>query len=1013
MVLTAGLLLAACGLYAQTPTLSVGGNKKSEEVYLRKLDMQVEVVGNIATTRFTMSFKNRTGRILEGELTFPLPEGVTVSHYALDINGRMREAVPVEKARATQVFEEIEQRRVDPGLLERVEGNNFRTRIYPIPAHGTRTISIGYEQELTAEEGALRYRLPTDFGEAIEDFSLEATVWQSGRAPQVESGAGELRFDRQGTAFISTFERKDYLPSKLLAFSLPVDRAAPQIFVQPASGSWYFMASTWPEVERRPKVWSDRIGIIWDASLSGRQRDLQRELELIEAIVKQKQALSVTLFLLDNRFTQAGTFAITGGDWSALRRALEAVEYDGGTDFSAVKLPAAPQEYLFFSDGLSTLGAAEFPADKPVHCISSSPKADYSALRWIASQSAGKSVNLNALSQAQAIDELMNETLHFLGVKHPQSVRELYPSIATPVRGNFSVAGIMSSPQAEITLLFGYGNRITFEKTIALDGRQAAAQGNIHRVWAQKKIAELDMRYGRNKQELTELGQQFGIVTRGTSLIVLETLEDYLTYQITPPAELLREYNRARKGREDRLQQQQRDLLAEARAAASSLQKWWKQDFTPVQPKYPQPDEVAAISEPSDEEAIVVSEVLNIVENDVRMGQVEMSFSSIPPMDFAPVEEAPTQLDEVVVIGYGTARRSMTTGSVSSVSEDSRRIRVRGQASMAAPVEQEMMASAEPMGSSPARRAQQGTITLVEIKQDRDYLERLTGDLDVDYDKYLELRETYLSSPVFYFDMADWFFQKGDTERALRILTSIADLELENASLYRLLGYRLKQYGQYELEAWVTAKVIEWRPMEPQSYRDHALALADAERRQEALEMLYATLTQSYSQNIGSRSSGIDEVVVSEINRLIATGEVDAEAIDKQLMQAMPVDIRVVINWNMNSTDIDLHVVDPAGEECYYGHRSTAMGGRISRDITQGYGPEQFLLKKAVKGKYRVYVNYYGDSQVKAEGPSTIMAEIYTGYGTAQEQRRVVCLQLSGNTAHRRDGKVPVAEFEF
>jgi uncharacterized protein YfaP (DUF2135 family) len=134
--------------------------------------------------------------------------------------------------------------------------------------------------------------------------------------------------------------------------------------------------------------------------------------------------------------------------------------------------------------------------------------------------------------------------------------------------------------------------------------------------------------------------------------------------------------------------------------------------------------------------------------------------------------------------------------------------------------------------------------------------------------------------------------------------------------------------------------------------------------------------------------------------------------ISKELIQAMPVDIRVVINWNMNSTDIDLHVTDPNGETCYYGHRETALGGRISQDITQGYGPEQFMLKKAVKGKYGVYVNYFGDSQVKAEGPSTIMAEIYTRYADKTEQRQVVCLQLSKENK-QTDGKVKVAEFSF
>lgn len=37
-------------------------------------------------------------------------------------------------------------------------------------------------------------------------------------------------------------------------------------------------------------------------------------------------------------------------------------------------------------------------------------------------------------------------------------------------------------------------------------------------------------------------------------------------------------------------------------------------------------------------------------------------------------------------------------------------------------------------------------------------------------------------------------------------------------------------------------------------------------------------------------------------------------------------------------TDIDLHVIEPSKEECYYGNRLTQKGGSLSRDFTQGYG---------------------------------------------------------------------------
>jgi hypothetical protein len=261
--------------------------------------------------------------------------------------------------------------------------------------------------------------------------------------------------------------------------------------------------------------------------------------------------------------------------------------------------------------------------------------------------------------------------------------------------------------------------------------------------------------------------------------------------------------------------------------------------------------------------------------------------------------------------------------------------------------------------------------------------------------------------------MADWFFRLDDRATALRILTSIAELGLENASLYRLLGYRFKEYGEYELQKFVTRKVIQWRPMEPQSYRDYALALADNGEAQAALDSLYSLLRRSYSESIVQRSRGIEEVVVTEINRLIAANpNLNTSNIDRRLLINIPVDVRVVINWNMDNVDIDLHVRDPHNEECYYGNRRTNMGGRISHDNTSGYGPEQFMLKRAVNGKYRVYVNYFGAREFTADGPATVMAEIYTNYGGRNEQRSVVALQL-GRAERRQGGKVVVAEFEF
>ncbi len=41
--------------------------------------------------------------------------------------------------------------------------------------------------------------------------------------------------------------------------------------------------------------------------------------------------------------------------------------------------------------------------------------------------------------------------------------------------------------------------------------------------------------------------------------------------------------------------------------------------------------------------------------------------------------------------------------------------------------------------------------------------------------------------------------------------------------------------------------------------------------------------------------------------------------------------IQITAAWN-SSSDIDLHVIDPMGEEVYYGHRNSRSGGVLDRD---------------------------------------------------------------------------------
>ena len=185
------------------------------------------------------------------------------------------------------------------------------------------------------------------------------------------------------------------------------------------------------------------------------------------------------------------------------------------------------------------------------------------------------------------------------------------------------------------------------------------------------------------------------------------------------------------------------------------------------------------------------------------------------------------------------------------------------------------------------------------------------------------------------------------------------------------------------------------REEDPQSYRDLALAYNESQQYNKAIEFLYKLITGSWDGRFGD----VKGIALNEMNAIISAhaGSVGTSAIDKRFIYAMPVDVRIVIAWTSDNSDIDLWVTDPNKEKCFYEHTETEIGGRISQDVTQGYGPEEFLLKKAMNGNYLVDVNLFGDSRQTLGGPISIKADLFTDYGKPTQKRKIINLRVTTN----------------
>jgi uncharacterized protein YfaP (DUF2135 family) len=69
--------------------------------------------------------------------------------------------------------------------------------------------------------------------------------------------------------------------------------------------------------------------------------------------------------------------------------------------------------------------------------------------------------------------------------------------------------------------------------------------------------------------------------------------------------------------------------------------------------------------------------------------------------------------------------------------------------------------------------------------------------------------------------------------------------------------------------------------------------------------------------------------------------------------------LRVTLAWETDANDVDLHLIDPSGTECYYGHKQNPSGIELYEDITQGLGPEVIRGENVEHGVYHVGVRYF------------------------------------------------------
>ncbi len=565
-VCLAASLASAQGLLLPTdPSLKALGIK-----YQR---VSAEIVDGTAVTKVEQVFVNSAPRQLEAHYVFPLPKGAALQEFSLWINGKKTKGEVLEKQKAADIYEGIVRRLQDPGLLEYMDTDAFRARVFPVPANGEQRIELVFSQVLEFSGGLYQYHYPLGASskgapplQVRQDFTFSAKLHSRTPLRSIYSPTHPLGVSRKGendaVAGLELGAGADISKDLDLFFTVS-EKAVGLSFLPYRVGEepGFFVALISPKTElKADEVLKKRITLVMDTSGSMAAGDrIKLARDAMTYCVQRLSAhdeFNVIRFSTDvEPLFEKPQLASEENVKKALSF-VKTFEANGGTAIDEAVLRALkdgegrgdrPHMVLFVTDGHPTVGDTDEPA------IAAHAKAASQGSR-VFTFGVGEDLNARLLER---LAEQGNGTTDFLrdGKEFEVKVSSFFDKVASPVLSDLAldlsafgafdvypkrlpdlfkgsqlvVMGRYRTPKDGTALLTGHfnGKKQVFE--YRADASASAGKHEfVPRLWAIRKVGylldEIRLRGERSelKDEVVSLGKKYGIVTPYTSYLVVE-----------------------------------------------------------------------------------------------------------------------------------------------------------------------------------------------------------------------------------------------------------------------------------------------------------------------------------------------------------------------------------------------------------------------------------------------------------------------------------------------------------
>jgi hypothetical protein len=918
--------------------------KNRRELLLRQFDARLRLHGGLVETVLEMHFAGLPGSEdeLEGQLHVDLPPGAIVTGYALDVDGRMIDGSLVEAPKARAAYERQVRGRIDPGLGEVDRKGGFNVRVYPIDADKGRRIRLSF----VAPAGP-KFDLPLNLAANTGSWSVRVEGLGKGSAAWLGSrhlDIGDSLAERGGKG--------------ALRGSIRIEPGAePNVASRhPLTGETFWQVGG--ELPPRSEEGGGTLRVYWDRSRSQKDADHRAALTRVRQAVAALSPERIELVA----FNSQGAQRIDVSNVGDLADAVGGLRYAGASSLVPLVADGPASTCLLVSDGRISIEPVDLALPCRLFAIASGEQADRAMLSAEAERHGGRLIEAGGGEidwRAPTVERVIDA-----------AGRPLEFALLDTMPGRYRLALANPSGGPVRVVIGGQPLAVAVPPTTAEFGGEGA-------FLASRRVASLQG--DGDRAAFVVLSRRYSIASPTLSFLVLEDPDDYVEADVEPTAAYprLAEYKAARAEADREEAEERSDRFDELLRDWQGEVEWWERKFDPkARPGKPERSDrrTAVPAPPPPPPAIAPSAPLPDVRDEPP--------SPPPPPPPEPERGRDEQSTPVNVTASDAVelRQSNVAEEMSAIDADAgdivvtaNRIPDRPDISIATPA----------------------------WRPERDYLNAFDRNPQ-QFDRiFLEWEGKAGGVPAFYLDTADWLMGQGRRDRAVETLLSALDLPSADSTTIGLVAARLQRWGMHDLAIQLRERQMLLESHRPQIKRLLALAVAARAKVNPAsaradLERAIGLLSEVALEPVDDRWEGIDVIALREANALIPRlRELGGEtSLDPRLIRNLDADLRIVIDWSADAIDLDLWVDEPNGERAIYSNPLTAIGGRMSNDMTAGYGPEEYWLRRAPAGSYTIQTNRFASDRLDPNGRPRLNARLIRDFGRPSEREEAIDLEM-------------------